>query len=86
MAIAQRLETGRPTALSRGACATILLAGLLVGCAKESTESGEIETVDVAPSRTSVLTTLYDDLKIHPRENDLVVGTRPSSVVVIRLL
>ena len=75
MAIAQRLETGRLTALSRGACATILFAGLLVGCAKESTEPGEIETVDVAPSRTSVLTTLYDD--VAPQRSESFGGVLP---------
>lgn len=59
-----------------GACVAILFAGLLAGCAKESAEPGEIETVDVAPSRTSVLTTAYDD--VAPQRHESFSGVLPA--------
>jgi hypothetical protein len=56
-------------------CAGLLGAGLLTGCSKEGEKPGEIETVDVAPARTAVLTTIYDD--VAPQRQESFSGVLP---------
>ncbi len=75
MAIAEGLGLVRPAALWRGSCVTAIAFCLLAGCSKESTEPGEIETVDVAPARTSMLTTIYDD--VAPQRHESFAGVLP---------
>ena len=56
--------------------ASALAVALLAACGGEASEPGEIEVVDVAPSRTSVLTTEYDEEA--PQRRDAFAGVLPS--------
>ena len=75
MAIAQGLDPMRPAARWRGVCVALVAVSLLAGCTKESAEPKEIETVDVSPGRTAVLTTLYDD--VAPQRHESFSGVLP---------
>ena len=55
----------------------VLVLPLLVACGGDgAVESGEVKIVDVGPSRTSVLTTAYDD--VAPERREAFSGVLPS--------
>jgi hypothetical protein len=75
MAIEQKLGPVKLATLMRVVGQVAAVTILLVGCSKESAAPGEIETVDVAPSRTAVLTTIYDD--VAPQRDESFSGVLP---------
>ncbi len=74
-AIAAGLAPEKPAAWQPGSCVAVIAFCLLAGCAKESAEPGEIETVEVAPARTAVLTTIYDT--VAPQRHESFSGVLP---------
>ena len=68
-----RIEKGMALSALGGRWAASFLAVLVTACATEAPE-GEMETVDVAPARTAVLTTAYDVVADRPSESFSGVG------------
>jgi len=59
-----------------GTIAAVLVVCLLPACGPtEEPESAEIETIDVVPGRTTVLTTAYDE--VAPRRDESFTGVLP---------
>lgn len=72
-----RARARLPTAAGRVALG--LVTALLVACpATESPDEGAIETVEVEPARTTLLTTIYDQAA--PENREAFTGVLPSDV------